>query len=157
MAVKKIVDRPMIADYIKIEEAFVEMRVYTQIDETDTPVIKSKRYTVDSDATKILTGHDTVFAISGDMYSGDETTAFFRGIFEQKKIGSDCMTEYIRVNLDQPTTEGTYYARNFMSTMVEISGITGTEGDVIIAGNLHGSGMVEGEFDIATQKFTPAV
>ncbi|MEG2295433.1 MAG: hypothetical protein RSB96_01670 [Oscillospiraceae bacterium] len=154
---KNPIFRDKLADYIKIGKEFEVMKVYNQIDENPSAKTKETHYTSQKTSTKTTIGYAPSFPITGDMYSSERTSEFFRDIGEEQKIGSDCETEYLRVRLYEPIAgkDNTCYARLFR-VAVEITGITGAGGEhMVITGNLNSlDDVVIGEFNTETKTFT---
>lgn len=153
--------RNLVADYLDVGTSDTPdirvMSVFETIDESPNAQTMEKHYTADKSSTVLTTGYQTQFPITADLYKDNKVVEFIRDIGEEQKLGVEA--DYFRVRLYQPIEkkENTYYARKFRVGF-EISSMAGAGGEIMgIEGNMNtqGDGVV-GEFNTATQTFTPA-
>ncbi len=134
-------------------------RVFTQLDESPSPITTTRHYTINKNATKKVTGFEATHPFSLDMYSNDNVAKKIRDIIEEQQLG--VTLEMVKVRLYEPTDEGPdnkkFYARKF--TVAVEANKTGTPGELITySGNFNQQGdLVVGDFDTSTSTFTPKV
>ena len=114
---------------------------WSQLDQNYSAQVTSKRYINDKSATKRISSYDFSAPYSTDLIRTKETVAFIYNIAVNQLTGEDAETDYIMVELDNPTAEG---SKSFVAykrrVAVEVSGIASGDGDAVISGNLQGIG-----------------
>ena len=107
--------RRMEADYLKVGEAFEFLGSgFTAIDEKPNSQVTEKRYINDATSSQSVTGYKWQADFSGDQMDSEKAIEYITTIGKELKTGGDCESEYIRVDLDKPSsTDGGYYARKF--------------------------------------------
>lgn len=152
--------RNMQADYLNVSTdskpkyAFMGAG-FTKLDEKPAAKNKSKKYINDVSATKTITSYDWSKPFEVDQIKEEEAIQFIVNIGKYQKIGSDAETDYISVDLDEPTGEAnTFKARKF-EVAIEVSELSSDDGQMTCKGNLLGKGnLVVGTFNTETRTFT---
>lgn len=158
-----------VADYIKVEGAFELMRHFTSVNESPNAETEETQYTVDKSKTTDTVGYATSWGFEGILQASEESDEgeaspkaiqFLETIGKEQKLGADCQTEFVRVELDNPTLDGggtKFYAR-MAKVAVEVTELSVEAGAKRgISGNLNALGDIKvGTFDTSTKQFTPA-
>ncbi|MDR2486711.1 MAG: hypothetical protein LBD12_01975 [Clostridiales Family XIII bacterium] len=149
----------MRADYLEVGGAYEFLGTgFTALNEEPNAQTTTKRYINDAASTKRVTGYEAVNPFTSDYIKSEAAIAFMADIAEMRRTGADTETDYVRVDLDDPTgTPGEFAARK-VRVSVEVSSISDTDGEYTLEGNLNEIGdVVAGTFDTAAKSFTPTV
>lgn len=158
----KNVQRFDVADYINITpngdtETYTLMGTgFTKADEDPGAQTTSKTYINEKSATTTLTSYESKFSYDMDLIADEQAVMFLYNVGRDRKTGEDATTDYIRVDLYDPTeTTNEYKARKFKVT-VEADTTEGDGGEQITSGgSLDVIGdPVFGTFNTTTKKFT---
>lgn len=153
MAVRK---RNIVADYLKVGSEFVFMGTgFTELNESPSAKTTSKQYINEKSSTTSITGYETEFGFETDQIRDEKAIDFICDIGETQKTGADAETEYIKVDLDKPsTTENEFRARKF-KVAVSIDDFEAKDNEMSAKGKLLGIGdLVVGTFNTTTKTFT---
>lgn len=148
--------RTLVADYLNVDGNFELMGAgFTQIDENTNAKTTSKKYVNDKTSTNSIISYETSFGFETDQIRSEKAVEFLCNVGEMHKIGSDAETEYIRVDLDKPSsTDGSYRARKF-NVAIEVDDLSAKDGEMSAKGKLLCKGdFVLGTFDTSSKKFT---
>jgi len=158
--------RNMIADYLNVSKTAAPRYVlmgkgFNTLNENPAAQIDTKAYISDKAATSIIKGYNTQFPFDTDLIESEEAVMALYDVGRNQLQGGSAEFDYVRVDLFRqmsPAVADTHPARLF-KVAVEVSGITGAGAEVIhVAGNLNNVGdFTEGQFNIETKTFTPAV
>lgn len=152
--------RYQIVDFLDVSETstpqYEPMQFFESIDESTSAQVVDKHYVDQKANTKITTGYQTQFPITGDVYKNSTVSNKLQKVAEEQKLGEEY--NFVRVNLFEPIEdeEKTYYARKF-KVSPEIANISGSGGEIVtFDGNLNAMGdVIIGKFKIDTKVFTP--
>ena len=127
--------RRMEADYLKVGEAFEFLGSgFTAIDEKPNSQVTEKRYINDASSSQSVTGYKWQADFSGDQIDSEKAIEYITTIGKELKTGGDCESEYIRVDLDKPSsTDGGYYARKF-KVAIQVSEFPNNDGELGLSG-----------------------
>ena len=148
--------RRMEADYLKVGEAFEFLGSgFTAIDEKPNSQVTEKRYINDASSSQSVTGYKWQADFSGDQMDSEKAIEYITTIGKELKTGGDCESEYIRVDLDKPSsTDGGYYARKF-KVAIQVSEFPNNDGELGLSGVFLALGdPVVGTFNTKTKTFT---
>ena len=148
--------RRMEADYLKVGEAFEFLGSgFTAIDEKPNSQVTEKRYINDATSSQSVTGYKWQADFSGDQMDSEKAIEYITTIGKELKTGGDCESEYIRVDLDKPSsTDGGYYARKF-KVAIQVSEFPNNDGELGLSGVFLALGdPVVGTFNTKTKTFT---
>ena len=148
--------RRMEADYLKVGEAFEFLGSgFTAIDEKPNSQVTEKRYINDASSSQSVTGYKWQADFSGDQIDSEKAIEYITTIGKELKTGGDCESEYIRVDLDKPSsTDGGYYARKF-KVAIQVSEFPNNDGELGLSGVFLALGdPVVGTFNTKTKTFT---
>ena len=148
--------RRMEADYLKVGENFEFLGAgFTAIDEKPNSQVTEKRYINDASSSQSVTGYKWQADFSGDQIDSEKAIEHITTIGKELKTGGDCESEYIRVDLDKPsTTDGGYYARKF-KVAIQVSEFPNNDGELGLSGVFLALGdPVVGTFNTKTKTFT---
>lgn len=148
--------RRMEADYLKVGENFEFLGAgFTAIDEKPNSQVTEKRYINDASSSQSVTGYKWQADFSGDQIDSEKAIEYITTIGKELKTGGDCESEYIRVDLDKPsTTDGGYYARKF-KIAIQVSEFPNNDGELGLSGVFLALGdPVVGTFNTKTKTFT---
>ena len=148
--------RRMEADYLKVGENFEFLGAgFTAIDEKPNSQVTEKRYINDASSSQSVTGYKWQADFSGDQMDSEKAIEYITTIGKELKTGGDCESEYIRVDLDKPSsTDGGYYARKF-KVAIQVSEFPNNDGELGLSGVFLALGdPVVGTFNTKTKTFT---
>ena len=148
--------RRMEADYLKVGENFEFLGAgFTAIDEKPNSQVTEKRYINDASSSQSVTGYKWQADFSGDQIDSEKAIEYITTIGKELKTGGDCESEYIRVDLDKPSsTDGGYYARKF-KVAIQVSEFPNNDGELGLSGVFLALGdPVVGTFNTKTKTFT---
>ena len=148
--------RRMEADYLKVGENFEFLGAgFTAIDEKPNSQVTEKRYINDATSSQSVTGYKWQADFSGDQMDSEKAIEYITTIGKELKTGGDCESEYIRVDLDKPSsTDGGYYARKF-KVAIQVSEFPNNDGELGLSGVFLALGdPVVGTFNTKTKTFT---
>ena len=148
--------RRMEADYLKVGENFEFLGAgFTAIDEKPNSQVTEKRYINDASSSQSVTGYKWQADFSGDQMDSEKAIDYVTTIGKELKTGGDCESEYIRVDLDKPSsTDGGYYARKF-KVAIQVSEFPNNDGELGLSGVFLALGdPVVGTFNTKTKTFT---
>ena len=148
--------RRMEADYLKVGEVFEFLGSgFTAIDEKPNSQVTEKRYINDASSSQSVTGYKWQADFSGDQIDSEKAIEYITTIGKELKTGGDCESEYIRVDLDKPSsTDGGYYARKF-KVAIQVSEFPNNDGELGLSGVFLALGdPVVGTFNTKTKTFT---
>ena len=148
--------RRMEADYLKVGENFEFLGAgFTAIDEKPNSQVTEKRYINDASSSQSVTGYKWQADFSGDQIDSEKAIEHITTIGKELKTGGDCESEYIRVDLDKPSsTDGGYYARKF-KVAIQVSEFPNNDGELGLSGVFLALGdPVVGTFNTQTKTFT---
>ena len=148
--------RRMEADYLKVGENFEFLGAgFTAIDEKPNSQVTEKRYINDASSSQSVTGYKWQADFSGDQIDSEKAIEYITTIGKELKTGGDCESEYIRVDLDKPSsTDGGYYARKF-KVAIQASEFPNNDGELGLSGVFLALGdPVVGTFNTKTKTFT---
>ena len=148
--------RRMEADYLKVGENFEFLGAgFTAIDEKPNSQVTEKRYINDASSSQSVTGYKWQADFSGDQIDSEKAIEYITTIGKELKTGGDCESEYIRVDLDKPSsTDGGYYARKFR-VAIQVSEFPNNDGELGLSGVFLALGdPVVGTFNTKTKTFT---
>ena len=148
--------RRMEADYLKVGENFEFLGAgFTAIDEKPNSQVTEKRYINDASSSQSVTGYKWQADFSGDQIDSEKAIEYITTIGKELKTGGDCESEYIRVDLDKPSsTDGGYYARKF-KVAIQVSEFPNNDGELGLSGVFLALGdPVIGTFNTKTKTFT---
>lgn len=148
--------RRMEADYLKVGENFEFLGAgFTAIDEKPNSQVTEKRYINDASSSQSVTGYKWQADFSGDQIDSEKAIEYITTIGKELKTGGDCESEYIRVDLDKPSsTDGGYYARKF-KIAIQVSEFPNNDGELGLSGVFLALGdPVIGTFNTKTKTFT---
>ena len=148
--------RRMEADYLKVGENFEFLGAgFTAIDEKPNSQVTEKRYINDASSSQSVTGYKWQADFSGDQMDSEKAIEYITTIGKELKTGGDCESEYIRVDLDKPSsTDGGYYARKF-KVAIQVSEFPNNDGELGLSGVFLALGdPVIGTFNTKTKTFT---
>lgn len=148
--------RTLVADYLSVNGKFELMGAgFTQIDENTNAKTSSKQYVNDKTSTNSITSYETSFDFETDQIRSESAVEFLCNVGEMHLIGSDAETDYIRVDLDKPsTTSGSFRARKF-NVAIEVDDLSSKDGEMSAKGKLLCKGdFVLGSFDTSSKTFT---
>lgn len=153
-----IKQRRRYANYLNVgkgSEEFVLMGAgFTELNESPAAQTISKKYVNDKNATKSIVSYDWSTAFNTDMIRDEKAVDFICQIGELQKVGSDCETDYLIVDLDKLISADTFYARKFR-VAIEVASFDNNDGDMGATGNLLGIGDLDvGTFNVKTKVFT---
>ncbi|MGL5765168.1 MAG: hypothetical protein ACRCX8_05935 [Sarcina sp.] len=158
----KTVQRNQIADYLNVsktgEATYKLMGVgFTSLDESPGAQTETKVYISDSSASTVIKSYETQFPFEADFVSDEEALMALYQVGRNHLTGIDAEFDYVRVDLYDTATSGSYPARKFR-VACEISDCSGEGGEtMVVSGNLNAVGdPVEGTFNVSTKTFTPA-
>lgn len=156
MAIK---ERRSFANYLNVGKGetgeYVLMGAgFTDLTENPTAQIATKKYVSDKSATKSIIGYDWTTVFTTDQIRDEKAVSFICEIGEMQKIGADCETDYIIVDLDKKgQVDGEFEARKFR-VAIEVAAFASAEGEMTANGNLLGVGdLVVGTFNTTTKTF----
>lgn len=130
---------------------------FTKLDEKPNAKNKSKKYINDVSETKTITGYDWSAPYENDQIKEEEAIKFIYEIGKYQKIGSDAITDYVIVDLDEPISgeKGTVFNARKINVAIEVNEFSSDDGQMTCKGNLLGRGnMIRGSFDTSTRTFT---
>ena len=157
---KEVTQRHEIADYINVctntYKKFVLMGAgFTALGESPNAQTKTKKYINEKASTTNVNSYQPQFDFEADQIKEDEAVQYIYGVGRNEKIGSDCITQYVRVELWNPVEgeDNTFTARMF-NVAVVVSKMDG-EDDQVISGSLNAQGdFIDGTFNTKTRTFT---
>lgn len=147
--------RRMEADYLKVGGNFEFLGAgFTAIDEKPNSQVTEKRYINDASSSQSVTGYKWQADFSGDQIDSEKAIEYITTIGKELKTGGDCESEYIRVDLDKPSTTGGYYARKF-KIAIQVSEFPNNDGELGLSGVFLALGdPVVGTFKTEEKTFT---
>lgn len=159
MALKEVVQRHEIADYLNIgtesEPNFALMGAgFTALSEKPNAKTKTKKYVNDKSSTTNVNSYEPQFDFKADQIKEDAAVQFVYEVGRNEKTGSGCVTQYVRVELWNKVEgkDNTFTARKF-NVAVIVSDMDG-EDDQVISGSLNSQGdFVDGTFNTKTRTF----
>lgn len=160
MSLKEVTQRHEIADYINVgtiaEEKYALMGAgFTALGESPNAQTKTKKYINEKASTTNVNSYQPQFDFEADQIKDDEAVQFIYNVGRNEKTGSECITQYVRVELWNPVDgeDNVFTARKF-NVAVVVSSMDG-EDDQVISGSLNAQGdFIDGKFDTKTRTFT---
>lgn len=126
---------------------------------SNNPTVSTKHYINMKSPSNTITAIAKQYSMSADYVKGDPCLDYLESI--EDKIGSDCMTELIDVDMSSPTeAEGgtTFKAKkaNITISVTQPYSIEGGNNQQIEATFYVNGDQTSGTFDTSTKTFTPA-
>lgn len=154
--------RHIVANYLKIntgeKEEYVRLTMgFSELNESYSPVVTSKRYIHQKSATSSISGYEWESAFTADDIKDEKVIEIIKSIAKEEKLGEDCEFMYCVVDTDEAgATDGTYYARQ-RKVGVVVDELGEEDGNLQITGKFVGVTDWEiGTFELATKTFTAA-
>ena len=126
---------------------------------SNNPTVSTKHYINMKSPHNSITAIAKQYSMSADYVKGDPCLDYIEGI--EDKIGSDCVTELIDVDMSSPISDGggtKYKARkaNITISVTQPYSIEGGNNQNIEATFYVNGDLVDGSFDTSTKTFTAA-
>ena len=126
---------------------------------SNNPTVSTKHYINMKSPHNSITAIDKQYSMSADYVKGDPCLDYIESI--EDKIGSDCVTELIDVDMSSPISDGggtKYKARkaNITISVTQPYSIEGGNNQNIEATFYVNGDLVDGSFDTSTKTFTAA-
>lgn len=144
------------ADYLKVKDAFEFLGSgFKSIDEKPNAQTTEKRYVNDASTSTSITGYKWQADVTADQIESNVAIEYMTSIGKELKTGSAAETEFIKVDLDKPSsTEGSFYARKF-KIAVQVTEYPDNDGELGLNVTFMGLGdPVVGTFDTSSKAFT---
>lgn len=125
---------------------------------SNNPTVSTKHYINMKSPSNSITAIAKQYSMSADYVKGDPCLDYIEGI--EDKIGSDCMSELIDVDMSSPASGGSsgtsYKAKkaNITISVTQPYSIEGGNNQQIEATFYVNGDSVEGKFDTSTKTFT---
>lgn len=152
MAIRK---RKIQANYLKVGENFEVLGVgFTELNESPSAQTSSKRYVNQSSASQSIAGYEWSSSFNADQIVSEKAIEHIRRIGEMLLTGADTETEYIIVDLDKPSLEGSSYRARKINIAIAVDSFDDNDGELGTTGSFLGqSDPIEGTFNISTKTF----
>ena len=126
---------------------------------SNNPTVSTKHYINMKSPHNSITAIAKQYSMSADYVKGDPCLDYIESI--EDKIGSDCVTELIDVDMSSPISDGSgtkYKARkaNITISVTQPYSIEGGNNQNIEATFYVNGDLVDGSFDTSTKTFTAA-
>ena len=126
---------------------------------SNNPTVSTKHYINMKSPHNSITAIAKQYSMSADYIKGDPCLDYIEGI--EDKIGSDCMSELVDVDMSSPVPEGSGTAYKAKKANITISvtqpySIEGGNNQQIEATFYVNGDLVDGTFDTSSESFTPA-
>ncbi len=126
---------------------------------SNNPTVSTKHYINMKSPHNSITAIAKQYSMSADYVKGDPCLDYIESI--EDKIGSDCVTELIDVDMSSPISDGggtKYKARkaNITISVTQPYSIEGGNNQNIEATFYVNGDLVDGSFDTSTKTFTAA-
>ena len=127
---------------------------------SNNPTVSTKHYINMKSPHNSITAIAKQYSMSADYIKGDPCLDFIEGI--EDKIGSDCVSELIDVDMSSPAVGGSsgtsFKARkaNITISVTQPYSIEGGNNQQIEATFYVNGDLVDGTFDTSSKSFTPA-
>ena len=126
---------------------------------SNNPTVSTKHYINMKSPHNSITAIAKQYSVSADYVKGDPCLDYIESI--EDKIGSDCVTELIDVDMSSPISDGggtKYKARkaNITISVTQPYSIEGGNNQNIEATFYVNGDLVDGSFDTSTKTFTAA-
>lgn len=126
---------------------------------SNNPTVSTKHYINMKSPHNAITAIAKQYSMSADYVKGDPCLDYLESI--EDKIGSDCMTELVDVDMSSPVAEGSGTAYKAKKANITISvtqpySIEGGNNQQIEATFYVNGDQTSGTFDTSTKTFTPA-
>lgn len=161
MSVRK---RKLEADYINTAAAGAAAPIYSlcgtgfsKLDESPSAKTSKKQYINQDSASQHVTGYEWSASFEADQIKSEAALNFIVNIGRKLLTGPDAETDFIQVDLDDPTADkaNVFKARR-RTIAISLSEMPDKNGELSIKGVFLGAtDPVEGTFDTGTKTFTP--
>ena len=152
--------RHVVANYLKLntgeKEEYVRLTMgFSELNESFSPVVSSKRYIHQKSATSSISGYEWESAFTADDIKDEKVIEIIKSIAKEEKLGEDCEFMYCVVDTDEPgKTDGTFYARQRKVGIV-VDEFSDEDGNLQLSGKFVAVTDWEiGEFNQSTKTFT---
>lgn len=152
--------RHVVANYLKLntgeKEEYVRLTMgFSELNESFSPVVSSKRYIHQKSATSSISGYEWESAFTADDIKDEKAIEVIKKIAKEELVGEDCEYLYCVVDTDEPgTTDGTFYARQRKVGIV-VDEFSDEDGNLQLSGKFVAVTDWEiGEFNQTTKTFT---
>lgn len=153
------------AIYLKIGESNFERlgEGVNSFTPSNNPTVSTKHYINMKSPHNSITAIAKQYSMSADYIKGDPCLDFIEGI--EDKIGSDCVSELIDVDMSSPAnggssgTSGTSFKARKANITISVTqpySIEGGNNQQIEATFYVNGDLVDGTFDTSSKSFTPA-
>ena len=155
--------RHVVANYLKIAgsegtKAYERLTMgFSELNESFSPVVSSKRYIHQKAATSNITSYEWQSDFTADVIESEAAIKAIQKIAQEELVGEDCLFDYCIVDTEAAgTTDGTYQARERKVAIV-VDELNDEDGELQFTGSFRGvTDWVKGEFNPTTKTFTEA-
>ena len=144
------------AIYLKIGNSSFEQlgEGVTNFTPTNNPTVNTKHYINRKNPHTSISALSKQYAMSADRIKGDACNDYIASL--EDKIGSDCVTELVDVDMSSSTTDGSYKAKKYNITIAlnQPYSIEGGNDQQMDATFYVNGDPIEGTFAVATKPFT---
>ena len=110
--------RHVVANYLKIKgsgetEEYTRLSMgFSELNESFSPVVSSKRYIHQKSATSSVSGYEWESSFTADDIKSEAAIEVIKKIAKEELVGEDCEYMYCIVDTDEAgKTDGSFYAR----------------------------------------------
>ena len=153
--------RHVVANYLKIKgsdgtEEYTRLSMgFSELNESFSPVVSSKRYIHQKSATSSVSGYEWESAFTADDIKNEAAIEVIKKIAKEELVGEDCEYMYCIVDTDEAgKTDGSFYARERKVT-IAVDEFSDEDGNLQLSGKFVAVTDWEvGEFNQTTKTFT---
>ena len=153
--------RHVVANYLKIKgssgpEEYTRLSMgFSELNESFSPVVSSKRYIHQKSATSSVSGYEWESAFTADDIESEAAIEVIKKIAKEELVGEDCEYMYCVVDTDKPgKTDGSFYARE-RKVAIAVDEFSDEDGNLQLSGKFVAVTDWEiGEFNQSTKTFT---